>query len=270
MSVATACRALDRLPAPWRDGDRVLSEEALLRAFPPDAPRWQRGEAFVRRLLSAKEDGREPLKVVVIGGSMTAGSECDRAHSAKLKPTQLCWTCCPCASCDHLCLTFALLTAAKMKVNAKTKKEALYNRTFGEHQTQCAWPARLGCYLAKVFGPTVSLVSLAKGAHSTTEWAAAFNRHDTDLFSADLIIAELSVNDQHIADANASRMHVVAASAVLFHNLLSLPRQPAVLALEAVRGAFTSNVRENMREVRLMCPGVHPINQSSERTLSQT
>ena len=186
----------------------------------------------MRRLLAAKEDGRTALKVVVIGGSMTAGSECD----------------------------------PRWRADAQAKKATLLNRTFGEHQSLCAWPARLGRHLTAAFGLQVSLVSLAKGAHSTTEWAAAFDRRDPELASADLIIAELSVNDQHIVDVSASRMHVLAASAVLFHNLLSLPQHPAVLALEAVRGAFASSARENLREVRAMCSENHPIdNQSSER-----
>ena len=119
---------------------------------------------------------------------------------------------------------------AGSQCNPAVRDKVQHDRTFGRVQMACAWPARLERWLQEQVGASaVSVTNLAKGAHATAEWASLFDGNSSVFVRADLIVAEHSVNDQHIVNEGASRFHVKAASAVLFQAMLALPQKPAVL-----------------------------------------
>ena len=131
-------------------------------------------------------------------------------------------------------------------------------------QQWCSWPAYLRVWLERAFpGRTLRMVNAATGGTDTAVWASMGVSELPDVRDADLVIVEMSVNDQ-VSDANgvllASRQGwtIADASRLLFEDLLDLPRRPAVIALEAVRGAFSDDYRQNFKEAHLQCPEAHP------------
>eukprot|EP00326_Haptolina_ericina_P019728 CAMPEP_0181191644 /NCGR_PEP_ID=MMETSP1096-20121128/12846_1 /TAXON_ID=156174 ORGANISM="Chrysochromulina ericina, Strain CCMP281" /NCGR_SAMPLE_ID=MMETSP1096 /ASSEMBLY_ACC=CAM_ASM_000453 /LENGTH=535 /DNA_ID=CAMNT_0023280959 /DNA_START=84 /DNA_END=1692 /DNA_ORIENTATION=+ len=97
----------------------------------------------------------------------------------------------------------------------------------------CAWPERVGEWLQQAFRTRVVVHNIAKMAWSVNEWAVDGIEQRPELLGADLVITELAIND-----ASLNQQRVSDASAVLFLALTSLPRKPAVLALELAVGAF--------------------------------
>lgn len=98
-------------------------------------------------------------------------------------------------------------------------------------------------------------------------WAAhaASWARDTEFLEADLIIAEMGVNDgvSEVADPEGVRV----ASASLFRDLLDLPQRPAVLSLELVMAGLNRLRDDNLAMARL--PGVGCVSEHPPSNVSK-
>lgn len=63
-----------------------------------------------------------------------------------------------------------------------------------------------------------------------------------------------TVDSDGVLHTSSQLMNIDSATRLLLSQLLQLPRQPAVLLLEAVRGAFSQDASWNEKEVNKACP----------------
>ena len=118
---------------------------------------------------------------------------------------------------------------------------------------KCAWSARLVNWLHHAFPDCVFwLTNHAKRAWGTQVWALEGIEANPIFREADLVLTDLAINAG--VDGIPTKMEKEATAAV-WAAALSLPKRPAVLAVEVVEGIFTRNFYDmDVKFLQKICP----------------